>query len=253
MFTYNIIFEVFPDKSCPSPSERACPECSGGWGGWGEAYFLKTNLIILFFFFTTIANAQYSNEVVQLTHYVFNKFMPGTVTMKSGESSNQLLNYNILTNEMIFDTDGKLLAIANPENVDTIYINYRKFIPISNRFYEVLVNAEMPLLLEFTATVTEPGTATGYGGSSTTTASTSYKSLIGSGGAYSLKLPDNFKVVPGFVYWIMKDDQLQKIGKANQLIKIFPGKKNIINDAIKRNNLKVSNREDIIMLIRLIE
>ncbi len=214
---------------------------------------MKTYLIILILFVTAVAKAQRSNDVIQLTHYVFNEFTPGTVTMKSGETSYQILNYNILTNEMIFNTDGKFLAIANPENVDTVYIADRKFIPLNNKFYEVLVNAEMPLLLEFTATISEPGTPTGYGGSSTTTASTSYKSLIGSSGAYSLKLPENFKVVPGFVYWIMKDGQLQKVANVKQLAKIFPDKKDVINDAIKKNDLKLSKREDIIMLIRLIE
>ncbi len=71
------------------------------------------------------------------------------VKMKSGETSNQVLNYNILTNEMIFNNAEKYLAIASPENVDTIYINNRKFIPLNNKFYEVLVNLHMPLQMRF--------------------------------------------------------------------------------------------------------
>ncbi len=175
------------------------------------------------------------------------------VKMKSGETSNQVLNYNILTNEMIFNNAEKYLAIASPENVDTIYINNRKFIPLNNKFYEVLVNSHMPLLLEFTSTISDPGASTGYGGTSTTTAATSFKSLINAGGAYELKLPDGFTVKPGYGYWIMKDGKLEKAANTKQLIKIFPDKKDMINYAVKKNDLKLSRREDIIRLVKLIE
>lgn len=122
---------------------------------------------------------------------------------------------------MIFNNNGKYLAIADPENVDTVYINNSKFIPLDNKFYEVLANTAMPLLLESTSKISEPGASTGYGGTSTTTASTAFKSLVSSGGAYDLKLPDDFKVIPGFNYWILINGKLQKAGSIKQLIKIF--------------------------------
>ncbi len=182
-------------------------------------------IIFLLFVFAKSVSAQKVNEPVKLTHYVFNEFSPGTVKMKSGESYNQVLNYNILTNEMIFNNAGNYLAIASPENVDTVYINDRKFIPINNKFYEVLVNSGMPLLLEFTSTISEPGVSTGYGGTSTTAAATSFQYLINAGGAYELKLPDEYIVKPGFVYWIMKDGKLKKAANAKQLNKHFGIKK----------------------------
>jgi hypothetical protein len=184
---------------------------------------------------------------------VFNDFSNGIVRMKSGETYNQFLNYNILTGEMIFGNGGKYLAIATPENVDTVYIRDRKFIPLNNKFFEVLINSKAPLLLEFTSSISEPGVSTGYGGTSATTASTTFKTLLNNGGAYDLKLPDGFKVIPGYIYWIMKDGILEKVANTKQLIKIFPDKKDVINDAVKRNDLKLSKREDIIMLVKLIE
>ncbi|MDQ6761360.1 MAG: hypothetical protein M3015_01895 [Bacteroidota bacterium] len=215
--------------------------------------FMKILILILSPFCTAHLYAQNLNDGVKLFQYVFNEFTPGTVKLKSGETSSQLLNYNILTNEMIFNDNGKYLAIANPENVDTVYIGTREFVPLNNKFYEVLVNAKMPLLLEFTASISEPGTSTGIAGNTTTSAATSYKSLVNSGGAYELKLPDNFKVKQGYAYWIMKDGEMEKIPNAKQLIKIFPDKKDIINDAIKKKDLKLSKREDVIMLVKLIE
>ncbi len=210
-------------------------------------------LIVLFFLFSIQTTAQRPDNVIKLTHYIFNEFTPGVIKMKSGETTSLVLNYNILTHEMVFNNNGKYLAIANPENVDTIYISNRKFVPLNNKFYEVLVNANMPLLLEFTSTIREPGASTGYGGNSPTAAVTSYKSLLSGGGAYELSLPDGYTVIPGYIFWIRKEEKLEKVTNEKQLIKIFPEKKDVINNAIKKNGLKISKREDIIMLVKLIE
>src|SRR5664279_4227986 len=158
---------------------------------------MKT-LIAFFLFFDLQLSAQPVRHGIKLVQYIFDEFTPGTVKMKSGTISNQVLNYNILTNEMIFDNNGNFLAIADPGGVDTIEISNRKFIPLNNKFYEVLVSSKMPLLIEFTASISEPGVSSGYGGASSTTASTSLKSLISSGGAYELTLPDGFSVIPGY-------------------------------------------------------
>ena len=154
---------------------------------------------------------------------------------------------------MIFYQDGKYMAIQKPENVDTVYIDGRKFIPADNKFYELLANASAPLLLEYTYSVNEPGTSTGYGSTTTTTAASSFKSIINTGGAYDLKLPDDFKVIPGYSYLIFKEGKYQKANSAKQLYKIFPGKKNLIDDLVKKNHTSFTKGEDMVMLVKAIE
>ena len=197
--------------------------------------------------------AQNVNQPVTLTQYVFNEFSPGIVKMKSGEASTQSLNYNIVTNEMIFNNNGSYMAIAQPENVDTVFINNRKFIPLNKKFYEILVDEKFPLLLEFTATIHEPGNPIGYGINSSTNATSNLKSIISSGGSYSLKLPDGYSVIPGYNYWILENGKLKKAGSDKQLIKIFPDKKDEIKDFIEKNNTNFSKREDMILLVKHLE
>lgn len=184
---------------------------------------------------------------------MFNEFTPGIVKLKTGAVTAQVLNYNIITNEMIFDNNGKYMAVADPSGVDTITINDRKFIPINGKFYEVLVESKLPLLEEFTAKIIAPGAPVGYGQNSEVAAVTSYKSLLSNGYSYELALPSGFSVKPGYIFWIIKDGQLEKISSSKQLIKIFPEKRDLINETIKKNDLKLSKREDIIMLVRFIE
>lgn len=231
--------------------------------GRGEAHFekiimanaffmIKYSLLVILFYATGVS-AQYATPAVALSHYVLDSFTKGKVLLKSGAVSEQTLNYNILTGEMIFDAGGRYLAIAEPQNVDTVFIQDRQFVPLNARFYELLTHTAAPLFVEFTYTVEEPGASLGYGTTSNTTAATALKTVISTGGAYGLKLPDEFKVKPGYTYWILKEGKYQKANNAQQLNKIFPDKKRIISDWMKKTGSDFSKRKNIIALVQMLE
>ena len=198
------------------------------------------------------AGAQTNTNLVKLEHYVMDSFAIGKVKLKSGQITNHVLNYNLITKEMIFEQGGQYLAIAHPEEVDTVFINQRKFVPVNNAFYEWLTGSVYPLFVEYTCTIKEPGVQTGFG-TSTTTASVSLKSLIKEGGAYGLKLPDEFEVKPGHSLYIRKDGKFFKIKSEQQLIKLFPAKKELIREWTKNNKTDFSHNEDVALLIQQIQ
>ena len=198
------------------------------------------------------AAAQSNTKLVKLEHYVMDSFANGKVKQKSGQVTNQVLNYNLITKEMIFEQGGKYLAIAHPEDVDTVFLNQRKFVPVDNSFYEYLAGSPYPLFAEYTCTIKEPGVQTGFG-TSTTTASVSMKALIREGGAYGLKLPDEFEVIPAHSLYIRKDGKFFKIKNEQQLIKLFPDKKELIRNWVKNNKTNFSRNEDVALLIQQIQ
>ena len=59
----------------------------------------------------TISISLHSQEPIIISHYVFPEFQQGVVLLKSGVSYNSKLNYNIATEEMLFD-DNVVLAIG---------------------------------------------------------------------------------------------------------------------------------------------
>ena len=196
----------------------------------------------------------YAQQAVVLSHYVFPAFSKGKVQQKNGSVDEAMLNYNILSKEIVFQSGpAQYLALANPEKVDTVFIMERKFVPVNNGFYELLSNAAYPLFLEYTCTIKEPGSDIGYGMNSVTTASPAVKSLIQSGGAYSLKLPDGFQVVTGSEYWLFKDGKYQKAGTARQLAAILPEKKEKISELVKKNNTNFSKPQDVIDLVQQLQ
>ncbi len=92
---------------------------------------MRSIFILILFFIIGNSNGQHLNREVKLSHYAFEDFTPGMVKLKGGKTYSKLLNYNILTNEMIFENEGKFLAIANPENVDTVLMQHKNPPPVA--------------------------------------------------------------------------------------------------------------------------
>ena len=85
-----------------------------------KAYSLSIILIVL------IAKvlAQGNNA----SSYVFPAFVSGTVLQKNGGATDGILNYNTLTQEMLFLQNG-IKTVLDAGNIDTVYIQNKKFIP----------------------------------------------------------------------------------------------------------------------------
>ncbi len=216
-----------------------------------EQKLIMRIFVVIFFCFNGVAGlCQRDNKAVQVSHYVLDSFTRGKVQLKSGKLYEEFLNYNVLTNEMIFRDGTRYLAIADPAGVDTIFISGSKFIFVNKSFYELLTGTTSPLFIEYTGKIEEPSVSVGYGNASPTTNTTSYTSLVGTGAVYDLKLPDDFKVTPGHNYWIRIDGKYEKVNTPQQLAKVFPAKKNIIKEFIKANNINFSKKEDVIRLVQ---
>ena len=98
----------------------------------------------------------HAQDAVALSHYVFPVFSKGRVQQKDGGTDEAMLNYNVLSKEMVFEpTPGQYRALAYPEKADTIVILDRKFVPVNHEFYELLGTAER-LGLEYHAIESAP-------------------------------------------------------------------------------------------------
>jgi len=210
---------------------------------------IKSAFTILLFVIS-VCNGIAQKEVKLVSHYLFPEFITGKVKMTSGSVKVLKLNYNSLTEEMIFQNNGTNLAIANPELVDTIYILDRKFVQVKKIFYELLENLPVPLFIRHLCTVTPPGQITAYGGTSQTAAISSTSAIYSSTGVYEMELPDDYTISPYSEYLLKKDNIYSKIYNVNQVIKCFPEKEDAIKKFVKKNNISFKREEDIRTLIR---
>jgi hypothetical protein len=186
----------------------------------------------------------------QEQHYIFPTFIEGTVKQKSGEVIKVLLNYNALTEEMIFDQEGKKLALDKLENVDTVFIGERKFIPVGNVFYEKATNGHFPLFIQHQCQLLPPGNNTGFG-TSQTGAISNMRDLKSQGLAYKLKLPDDFLVIFKTKYWLKKNNNFYIINNEKNLMDLFPDKADVIKKYVKGNKLSFKKTSDLVKITTL--
>ena len=175
----------------------------------------------IFFSFNTQIDAQDDSEKYPL-HYIFPTFNKGLVVMKGGNTKQSVLNYNTITQEMIFEQYGKRLALDKLETIDTVIIQDRKFIPKGKVFYELAILAPISLFIEHKSDITSEGKSIGYGTKKQTTSSTSFSKLIAANGLYSLKLPDDYYITNTSINWIQKNESMIKFVTKRQFLKIFP-------------------------------
>jgi len=81
-------------------------------------------LLITFFFLTscfTETQIQAQNETEPIaTHYVFPDFVKGSVKMKNGITEEAVMDYNMLTEEMVFEKNGTKLDLKNTNDLITL-------------------------------------------------------------------------------------------------------------------------------------
>lgn len=200
---------------------------------------------ILFMVLPLIAFPQ---KTITVSHYVFPEFQEGVVLMKNGVRNNVKLNYNAASEEVVFDDNGNKLAIVDEilPQIDTVFIADEKFIRQNNKFVKIMIdNLSINLFVEHKCRVTPPGKPAAYGGTSQTSSSTSYSSIISGGRMYDLELPDDYKVAPYNVFWINRNGKLQSFSNIGQLKKIYRDKKKLIDDYLKKNDVKLTDEKSI--------
>ncbi len=184
-----------------------------------------------------------------MPQYYFQDFAEAKIIMKNGQVQTPTLNYNTVTEKMVFIRDGKYYDIANPEMVDTVIIRDVKFVPVGKAFYEVLIGTEPALLFQYKGEVLPAGKPVGYGGTSQLAASTYLSSVDLSGGRYNLPLPSDYIVKTEPKYWIRKDGGMVSFINEKQFLGLFPEKSDKLRDFIKKNRIKIDRIEHVIKLV----
>jgi hypothetical protein len=189
----------------------------------------------------------------EVTHYLFPEFTKGGVLMKTGIRNEAELNYNSLTEEMIFETRGTKLALGQLELIDTVYILDRKFIPKENIFFELIYKSKYLLYAVHKCKLMEPGKPAGYGGTSQTSAITSFSRYFAGGRAYEMKLPEGLQTQSSVNYWIEVDGKLNKFLSIRQLSKLLIGKENVLKAYTKKHEVEYDDQKSIVDLLKYLE
>ena len=174
--------------------------------------------------------------------------------MKDGKIFNTLLNYHMVDERMITELDGVYRYSTNPQLIDTIYLENRVFVPVENVFYEILSGGAVTFLLQNKGKYIPKGSEVGYGQRSRSVEPTQYRrfelsnTLFNFGAVAYMDLPPNVDITPASVFWVRKNDKLEKFETEKQFLKIFPEYEPELKAFLKKERINIRSREDIIRL-----
>jgi hypothetical protein len=180
--------------------------------------------------------------------FLYSDFVNGKVKMKNYGIHDLIMNYNTISEKMVYKQDDNLYDLINPEMTDTIFLQGSKFVPVENAYYKVLLISQFPFFVQYKGDLLLPGTTTGYGVDSQVSSVTTLSSFQSSGGNYNLALPSEYKVRRYLIYWLRKDGKMNRFINEKQFLKISPDKEPEVKQFIKQNRIKFDRISDIVKL-----
>ena len=210
--------------------------------------FLKMSVGIFLISLTPVLSGQ-PKKPANMPQYLFSDFSNSLVVMKSIKSQNVMINYNMVTERMVFTQDASYYNLSNPEMVDTIYLNQKIFVPFGNTFFEMLQSRPIALFIQHKGELEEAGVPSGYGGTSKTTASVNLANIDRSKASFNLPIPDNYSIRIANVFWIRLGDKMLDFTNEKQFLQLFPDKSKQLKEYIKKNHLKIDNPDHLKQLV----
>lgn len=220
------------------------------------------NLILFVSFLASviISSAQTSARLPQdmidsseFKSLLFSNFVDGVVLMKSKKIEKAPLNYNATHQSINFISTGKYYTLTGLDDVDTIYIQPKKFIPVKNDVYEVInVFNKSTSLLAWYTTHTRPLVATSDHNGTNKQVDNQVSNTV-SDVYVSRNFKGNNTIELQKHFWIKIGETLYRADTKAQIRKAFPTKsKEEIDNYINSNNLNLMVNENMISLIEFL-
>jgi hypothetical protein len=203
--------------------------------------------ILIFVFLSVQLNGQ-SETQDTLAQYLFPSFSRSNVKAKNGKHYTLLLNYNIVTEKMVFLQKGNYFDLANTGTVDTVFLSNKRFVPKDQYFLEVLVAGRTSFYIRNKGELLEPPRPAGYGTTTQLTSSNLLEGISTPQGYYNFRLPEGYTVNHTNSFWVRIDDKWTRFLNESQFLKIFPGREKELKQFIKENKLRINRREDLIRI-----
>jgi hypothetical protein len=180
--------------------------------------------------------------------FLYPDFTNGKVRMKNGKFQILILNYNTVSEKMVFMRDEKIYDMTNPEMIDTVFLEESSFVPFDKVFYRVILNAPVSFFVQYKGEIMSPGTPAGYGVNSQVSNTKNLSSVELASGHYNLKLPTDYTVKTDFLYWIRKDGNMSGFANERQFMKLFPDHETELKQFLKQNKIKFDKVPDVMKL-----
>lgn len=183
--------------------------------------------------------------------YLFGDFTNGTVLMKNKTVVNTSLNYDWINQEMNYYENDELMILQGLEQIDTVYIGHRKFMPYNNLFLEVNPIKGDNLYIAWKNKVINTGKEGPLGTRSHTSNVQRLDIETRRGEAPADKNAIfEFDYANDNSYYIVINKKMKQFNSEKTFLKLFPKEKaEIIRTYIKEQHLNMGKISDVVRIV----
>lgn len=209
---------------------------------------MKLVLKLILLFFPLFAFSQ--------SAMLFPDYKPGTIILKGNKKVNVPVNYNATKHLMMYRQGDDDMILGNIQSVDSVLIGEHRFIPVKNRFYEVIpVNSKF-LLVDWNISMTNIGYKGAYGQVTHSKVHSYNVSAMTHDIHHTEARPNTslevYRRSNNNTYYIVLDKKMKKFKDKKSLLKLFPERKEEIEKLLKEEKTMFKNVEDVVELMKRI-
>jgi len=209
-------------------------------------------ILFIIFIFPIITHAQFVTDSSRIKTFLYKDFKDGYVLMKSGVVEEAPLNYNSEDQGIYFIRNGKQMILTGLEEIDTIYLQNKKFVPLKSALFEVITDSTETFAFISYSNKIKPLVATADQGGSSKKSSNQVSNTVTS--VYVNGVNQNHVAVEiSKHYWIIRKKKIHRADNITQVKKIFPDRSREIEKFITDNNISFVSDADILKLARFIQ
>lgn len=204
------------------------------------------NLILLLSVLTLVFAPQLHAQKKRMM--LFEEYLNGTVLMKNRAKTSVKLNYDTANKKMMYLQDGNEMILLNNNQVDTIYISDKKFIPLPAMYLEVVQTPKGEIFIDWTLKNKYRGNRGAYGQITQNKVET-INTAHWTNEEYKIQSAEVFELENANQYWFYVNDKFAKCKTEKDLFKLFPKEKEEISTLINNEKLNFKNPVDAIKII----
>ena len=187
---------------------------------------------------------------------LFTDYKPGVIILKGNKKVNVPINYNATKHLMMYKQGDDEMILGNIQSVDSIIVDKHRFIPVKNRFYEVIpVNSDF-ILVDWNITMTNIGYRGAYGQVTHSKVHNYNVSAMTHGLYHTEAKPDTslevYRRNNKNTYYIIQDKKMKSFRDKKSLLKLFPERKEEIEIILKEEKTMFKSVEDVVNLMKRI-
>ena len=196
--------------------------------------------------------AKFEASLPDSVKYVLPSFKPGRVVYKNGEYSNGVLNISTIDMSLRFiQDDGQEMSVANIDEVDRVTIGGILFLRQQNGFYGIVEQAGDVCLCVEKRMIFDDTKSGAYGRRSSTTNLKEMHSLHSEQGV-DFDLSGEVRYTIREKALLYRDGRMYAPGK-RQFLRLFPDKKDVIEEWTKENKHDADDYNSILPLFQLLK